>query len=455
MYSKDFGNDFHWGISSSAFQTEGAYQQDGKGLSIWDHFTSLKGKIFENHDAKTTCDFYHRYKRDISIIQQLGIKNFRFSISWPRILPQGTGHINAQGIDFYNQVIDHCLSCGIEPWVTLYHWDLPLALSEKGGWTNREIMHWFCEYAAICAKAFGDRVRHWMILNEPAVFTDAGYFLGIHAPGLRGLSNFLPAVHHAALCQAEGARTVKDWLSDSEVGTTFSCSWIEPIRKVERHINAARRADALINRLFIEPALGLGYPTDDLKSLRKIEQYMQADDEHRMKFDFDFIGLQNYTREVIKHSFTIPYVFAKPVSADRRQVPVTLMNWEVYPEAIYQVLLDFHQKYKLKKIIITENGAAFQDKVHHHEVADDKRKQFIKDNIRQCLRAKREGVPLSGYFVWTLTDNFEWAEGYRPTFGLVHVNFRTQERIIKQSGFWYKDFIEGKEKLISYSGTGS
>lgn len=448
MYSKDFGDHFHWGVSASAFQTEGAYQQDGKGLSIWDHFAGLKGKIFENQHAKTACDFYHLHKHDIEIIHRLGIKNFRFSISWPRILPQGTGHINTQGIDFYNSVIDTCLAYGIEPWITLYHWDLPLALSEKGGWTNRDIVNWFCEYAAVCAKAFGNRVRHWMILNEPAVFTGAGYFLGIHAPGLRGLGNFLPAVHHATLCQAEGARTLKDHLPDCEVGTTFSCSWIEPIRKVERHINAAKRADALINRLFIEPALGLGYPIDDLKSLRKIEQHMHADDENKMKFDFDFIGLQNYTREIIKHSFTIPYVFAKPISADRRQVPVTLMNWEVYPEAIYHVLMDFHQKYKLKKIIITENGAAFQDKVHQHEVADDKRTQYLNDNIKQCLRAQREGVPVSGYFVWTLTDNFEWAEGYRPTFGLVHVNFKTQERIIKYSGYWYKDFIEGNRNLF-------
>ncbi len=449
MYSKDFGESFNWGVSTSAFQTEGAYQQDGKGLSIWDQFTTQSGKIFENQHAREACDFYHLYPQDLELLHALHIPNLRFSLSWPRVLPAGTGQVNQKGIDFYNSVIDTCLSRQIEPWITLYHWDLPLALSEKGGWTNRDIIDWFQEYVAVCVKAFGDRVRHWMILNEPAVFTGAGYFLGIHAPGWRGLNHFLAATHHAALCQAAGARVVKMLAPNSEVGTTFSCTWIEPLRLADRHIKAARRADALVNRLFIEPALGLGYPFSDLKVLHKIEQFFKPGDEEKLRFDFDFIGLQNYTREIVKHSLTIPYIFAKPVSPDRRQVPTTLMNWEVYPEAIYRILTEFHQKYSFKKVIITENGAAFSDKVQQNQVVDPRRVQFLKEHLAQCLRAKREGVPLEGYFVWTLTDNFEWAEGYRPTFGLVHVNFKTQKRVIKNSGYWYKEFIQGKQTLVS------
>ncbi len=407
----------------------------------------MPGRIFQNQDARTACDFYHRYAADVALIQSLGIKDFRFSLSWSRILPEGTGRVNDRGIDFYNRLIDTCLTHRIEPWVTLYHWDLPQALSEKGGWTNRDIIAWFEEYASICAKAFGDRVRYWMVLNEPAVFTGAGYFLGIHAPGWRGISHFLSAAHHATLCQAAGARVLKDLVSDAEVGTTFSCSWIEPVREVSRHINAAQRADALVNRLFIEPVLGMGYPLETVKSLAKIEQYMQAGDEQQMQHDFDFVGLQVYTREVIKHSLTIPYLFAKPVGADRRNVPLTLMNWEVYPEAIYKILTDYHRRYALKKIVITENGAAFKDKVQKGGIADHERVQYLNDHIRQCLRAKQEGIPLQGYFVWTLMDNFEWAEGYRPTFGLVHVNFKTQQRTVKNSGLWYRDFLMGRQKL--------
>ena len=433
---------FHWGVANAAYQVEGAYQLDGKGPSIWDKFANTPGKTYQNQHANQACQFYHRYPEDLQIVQNLQIPNFRFSLSWSRLLPEGTGKVNPRGIDFYNRLINHCLSLGITPWVTLYHWDLPLALHQKGGWTNREIVHWFSEYAELAVKHFGDRVQHWMVMNEPMVFTGAGYFLGIHAPGKRGMANFLAAAHHATLCQAEGARVIKAHRPQAEVGTTFSCSYLEPYKNSARHINATVRADAVVNRLFIEPSLGMGYPTEQFKTLARIEKYMQVGDEERMTFDFDFYGIQNYTREIIRHAWAMPYIFARPVGAKHRDVPTTLMEWEVYPEAIYQILKQFHRDYRLKKIIITENGAAFQDTVEDGKVHDERRKQFLQANIRQCLRAKREGVPLEGYFVWTLTDNFEWAEGYRPTFGLVHIDFQTQQRIIKDSGYWYSQFIQ-------------
>ncbi|MFP4091371.1 MAG: GH1 family beta-glucosidase [Cyclobacteriaceae bacterium] len=447
MQADSFGADFFWGISSSAYQTEGAFDADGKGPSIWDDFSSKPGRIFQNQHARTACDFYHRYPQDIGLIRQLGIPNFRFSLSWPRILPEGKGKVNQRGLDFYKRLIHHCLENQITPWVTLYHWDLPLALSEQGGWTHRDIVGWFGEYVEVCARELGDVVKHWMVLNEPLVFTGAGYFLGLHAPGKKGLLNFAPAVHHAALCQAEGGRILRDICPNAEIGTTFSCAYIEPFRQLRRDIGAAKRADALLNRLFIEPALGLSYPSDDLPILRKLEPYIQPGDLEKLVFDFDFIGLQNYTREVIRHSWITPYLYARPVSPLKRKVAVTEMKWEVYPEAIYRVLKQFHNKYGLKKIIITENGAAFPDHPSAGAVKDPLRQKYLQDHIAQCLRAQQEGVPLQGYFVWTLTDNFEWAEGYHPRFGLVYVDIDSQERIIKDSGKWYGKFVSERERI--------
>src|SRR3954451_7741059 len=226
---KDFGEDFKWGVSTAAFQIEGAYNTDGKGPSIWDVFSSRRGKIYQNHHAKVSCDFYNRYLQDLILMRSLAIPNYRFSLSWSRLFPDGIGRYNCKGVEYYNHVIDCCLELGIQPWITLYHWDLPYALQKKGGWTNREIINWFSEYVSFCIERFGDRVKHWMVLNEPMVFTGAGYFLGIHAPGKKGLSNFLAAIHHAAMCQSEGARVARSIRNDLKIGTTFSCSHIESL----------------------------------------------------------------------------------------------------------------------------------------------------------------------------------------------------------------------------------
>ncbi|GAB2689167.1 GH1 family beta-glucosidase [Mucilaginibacter koreensis] len=438
-----FGDDFAWGVSAAAFQTEGAWDTDGKGPSIWDAFTHKKGNVKNKQNADVACDFYNRYRQDIDLIKQMGIPNFRFSLSWSRIIPQGTGAINKSGVDFYNRVINYCLEQGIEPWVTIYHWDLPLALELKGGWTNRDIISWFTEYTAVCAHAFGDRVKHWMVMNEPAVFTGAGYFLGIHAPGKRGLRNFLPAVHHAVLCMSAGAKQLRSQLPSANIGTTFSCSHIEPYRQTKNDAEAASRADALINRLFIEPVLGLGYPVKELRVLKQLDKYILPGDEELMPFEFDFIGLQNYTRELVKYSFFAPYIGASLVKAQSRKVETTEMGWEVYPPAIYYILKKYDQYPQIKKMLITENGAAFKDNLINGEVDDLKRTEYLKNNIVQVLKARQEGCKVEGYFVWTLTDNFEWAEGYNPRFGLIHINFETQQRIIKNSGHWYGRFLKG------------
>ncbi len=437
-----FGHDFKWGVSTAAFQIEGASDADGKGESIWDAFTTKKGKIHSGHKADIACDFYNNYKADIDLIKQLNIPNFRFSISWSRILPNGTGSINQAGVDYYNKVIDYCIAQGIEPWVTIYHWDLPQVLELQGGWTNRSVIEWFIAYTAICAQSFGDRVKYWMIMNEPSVFSGAGYFFGIHAPGRTGLKNFLPAIHHIVLSMAAGAKKLRELLPDAQIGTTFSCSHIEPRSDSKRDVKAARVADALVNRLFIEPVLGLGYPVNDLPVLKGLEKYYQPGDEQNMQFDFDFIGLQNYTREIVKYSFFTPYIQASLVKAKDRNVPTTAMGWEVHPPAVYHILKKFDAYSQIRKILITENGAAFPDEVIDDKVDDPKRTEYIQTHLQQVLKAKQEGCKVDGYFVWTLTDNFEWAEGYHPRFGLIYVDFNTQKRIIKSSGDWYADFLK-------------
>lgn len=436
-----FGKEFSWGISSSALQTEGSTDIDGRGLSIWDVFAQKKNKIYDNHSPKVASDFYRLYENDLSIVQSLQIPNVRLSISWPRIIPSGIGAINPAGLDFYKRLFESCLRKGIQPWVTLYHWDLPWKLEQKGGWTNRDIINWFSEYAALCSRELKDFVQHWMILNEPVVFTGAGHFLGIHAPGRRGLKNFLPAIHHALLAQSAVSKIIRSEQPNAQIGSTFSCSQVVAYSNQPSDIKIAKQTDALLNRLFIEPSLGLGYPYQDLPIIKRMGNYMMQGDEENLKTHFDFIGIQYYTRLVVRHSFWVPLLRTKIVQPHKRKVYRTAMNWEVYPEGLYEMLKKFNAYGGSHKIIVTENGAAFHDEHLHDKISDHERIQFIMNHIRQVARAKREGLKADGYFVWSLTDNFEWAEGYRFRFGLVYVDYQNQKRTIKDSGYWYGNFI--------------
>lgn len=442
----DFGPDFAWGVATAAYQIEGAWNLDGKGPSIWDHFTHRRGKIHNNENGDVTCDYYHRYPQDLELMRSMSIPNNRFSLSWSRLFPEGVGTRNEKGFDFYDRVIDTCLEKGLRPWITLYHWDLPQALEEKGGWTNRSVVDWFLEYADAATRRYGDRVKDWMILNEPMAYTGLGYFVGMHAPGRRGLGNFLPAVHHTCLVQGDGGRLVRSNVPDANIGTTFSASYLEARSDRRKDLEAMDRVDKMWNRLFIEPSLGMGYPTDNFPALSKIHKHIKEGDEARLAFDFDFIGLQNYTREVVKKAM-IPYIWANFIKPDKRGVSpedTTLMGWEVYPEGIYHLLKKFAAYPKVKKILVTENGSAFEDHLVDGKVHDPKRLAYLQDYLKQVLRAKQEGVPVEGYFAWTFMDNFEWAEGYHPRFGLVHVDFESQQRTIKNSGLWFRDFLQGK-----------
>jgi beta-glucosidase len=440
IHSSQFPDNFIWGVSASAAQTEGAFNKDGRGISIWDEFARLN-KIKGKQTPFEACHFYENYEQDILHIKSLNISHFRFSLSWSRILPQGTGEVNELGINFYHRVIDTCLKHGIEPWVTLYHWDLPLALEAQGGWTNRAILTWFEDYASICMAEFGNKVKHWMVLNEPLVFTGAGYFAGYHAPGKKGLKNFLPAAYHAALVQGHIGKLIKRLNPNLQVGTTYSCSYNMPYSNSVKDVAAAKKVNALLNRFFIEPSLGMGFPVNDIPVLAKIEALKQPGDEAIMQIDFDFIGLQVYTRELIKHSYFTPYLNAKIVPAHKRKVFHTKMNWEVYPAAILEVVKSFSAYAGVKKIIITENGASFDDALLNGVVADFHRQTYLEKHLEKLLEASHDYPKLIGYFVWSATDNFEWTEGYSQRFGLIYINFKTQERWVKNSGYWYRQFL--------------
>jgi len=441
LTKSDFGPDFKWGVAAASYQTEGAWNIDGKGESIWDHFSRIHGKIERGENADIAADFYHKYAEDIDLIKEMNFDVFRFSLSWPRILPNGIGQVNQKGLEFYHKVIDKCISVGIEPWITLYHWDLPQALEDRGGWTNRGILDWFSEYVEIVTQEFGPKVKNWMVMNEQLAFTGNGYMNGIFAPGKKSLSDFMKSVHHSVVCNAEGGRIIRKNVPVANIGTTFVTSHIEPVDQKNRNIEAARRVDALMNRLFIEPALGMGYPIETLPALKRLNKYFEPGDEKRLAFDFDFIGVQYYFRTVVKSSI-MPGLRAKEIKPSERGVPANEMEGEIYPEGLYHVLKKFSQYKGVKNIIVTENGTCVPDTLENGRVHDIKRIDYFKNHLKSVLKAKKEGANVNGYFVWSPTDNFEWDKGFRTRFGLVYIDFQTLERYIKDSGLWFKEFLK-------------
>lgn len=443
-----FGNNFHWGVSIAAAQNEGAYLEGCKSISNWDAFAKKQGNIKNGHTPFVAANFYHRYKDDLLITKALGFNAFRFSIAWSRILPDGTGKSNKQGIEFYHNLIDECLKLGLTPFITLYHWDLPQVLEKQGGWTSPLMQKWFARFVKVCADNFGDKVKNWIIINEPLSFTALGYMLGKHAPGKKGLTNFLPAIHNATLAQAEGGRIIREQVNHAHIGTSFSCSEIVPFSQKEEDVKAANRIDILMNRLFLEPTLGLGFPKDDsFPFLRNLELFNKAwRYTDKYQFKFDFIGLQNYFPVTIKHNALIPIINAAEVKAITRKVPHTDLGWEINPDAFYRTVKRIWHYGGIKEIIITENGAAFKDKVEQGVVADEKRIAYYESHLKALLKAKKDGVNVKGYFAWTLTDNFEWNEGFNARFGLIHVDFKTQLRTIKNSGHWWGALLNNTSK---------
>jgi beta-glucosidase len=441
LLKNDFGEGFKWGVAASSYQTEGAWREDGKSESNWDHFSRLPGKIERGENADIAADFYHHYSEDIDLIKSMNFKVFRFSLSWPRILPDGTGAINQKGVDFYHKVIDKCLSSGIEPWITIYHWDMPQVLEAKGGWANREIVSWFSEYVDVVTKEYGSKVKNWMVINEQLSFTGLGYMQGVFAPGIKSLKAFMRSVHYSVLCNAEGGRIIRKNVPGANIGTTFANTWVEPVDQKKKNTGAAARMDAIMNRLFIEPCLGLGYPEDTVPILKKMKSLYIEGDEAKMVFDFDFIGVQYYFRTIAKNSL-MPGLRAKEIPASKRGVPANEMEGEVYPDGLHHILKKYNSYKGIRNLIVTENGSCFQDKLENGKVHDRERIDYFQNHLAAVLKAKKEGVKVNGYFVWSPTDNFEWDKGYRTRFGLVYVDFSTLDRYIKDSGLWFKEFLK-------------
>ncbi len=446
----DFGDGFTWGVATAAYQIEGAWDADGKGPSVWDEFTHGRGplglrRIKDGATGDVATDSYHRFEEDIALVAAMGFSAYRFSISWPRVMPDGTGAVNAAGLDYYSRVVDACLAAGIEPWVTLYHWDLPAALERRGGWTNREIVGWFSDYVSVVVAALGDRVRQWMVFNEPLSFTMLGYLLGAHAPGRRGPAAFCAAAHHVNLATAEGARAARaaSPRSDASIGTTqylspVLASGVGPLAGI-----AERSADALVNRLFLEPNLGLGYQWDDCGLLRGIKRHHRPGDDELATVDLDFLGVQYYTR-LRAPWLPIPGLWTIPHFGQDRGCELTSMGWEVRPEGLGMVLDRVHAYGAYDRVVVTESGASFDEELVDGRVHDNRRIAYFQRHLAELRATIDRGVPVEGYFCWSLLDNFEWTFGYRPRFGLVHVDYATQKRVVKDSGRWFARLLGGR-----------
>ncbi len=433
--------DFLWGAATSAYQIEGAHNADGKSDSIWDTFTRRRGKIRNRETGNIACDHYNRMPDDVALMKKLGLQAYRFSLSWPRIFPHDSGAINSRGMDFYDRLVDHLLEAGIRPFITLYHWDLPQYLEDKGGWTNRETVSRFADYTSACARALGDRVKDFIVFNEPMIFLSLGYLLGIHAPGRRGFKNFFSSSHHVLLAQAEGAAALRGAVRDAQIGTTISATAVYPATASPLDARAAERFDTFYNTFYLEPVLTGKYPTEHFPVLKKFERYIRPGDMEKIRYDFDFWGLNTYTRKQVRYSRFIPYIRWRELKNPPGSKE-TAMRWEIYPEGIYDLLKKYAGYEGIKKLYITENGAAFHDQLVAGRVVDPYRIDYLRDYTAQVIRARAEGVPVAGYFAWSLFDNFEWAEGYHARFGLIYVDYLTQRRYIKDSGYWYRDQIK-------------
>ncbi len=441
---------FTWGVATAAYQIEGSPSADGKGPSIWDTFTHKRnrlgrGPIKDGSTGDIATDSYRRYPDDIALTAAMGFDAYRFSLSWPRICPDGDGRINQAGLDHYRRMVDACLAAGIEPWVTLYHWDLPQTLEDAGGWPNRDTVFRFADYAGIVGAALGDRVTHWMVFNEALSFTLLGHMVGAHAPGRRGFHNFLPAAHHVNLATAMGARSLRATATNPVVGTTAYLS--PPIGAGPGPLarQAERAADAVLNRLFLEPNLGLGYPWREAPVLRAIERHIVAEDERDLVIDLDFLGVQYYTR-LRAQWLPIPGLWTYPRFGRDRSLELTSLGWEVRPEGLGMVLDKVHSYGRYDRIVVTEGGASFDDVLVDGRVHDARRVTYYQSHLAEVAKAQQRGIPVDGYFAWSLLDNFEWAEGFRPRFGLVHVDYPTQQRTIKDSGYWFANQLGGTAK---------
>jgi beta-glucosidase len=431
--------DFVWGVSTSSYQIEGASQVDGRGPSIWDGYCKVPGHIVNGDTGDTACDHYHRYGEDIALMHKLGIQAYRFSVAWPRVLPQGSGPPNEAGLAFYDRLIDGLLAVGIQPWLCLYHWDLPQALQDRGGWLNRDMTGWFGDYAALVARRYGDRVKHFATFNEPSVFTLFGYGFAWHPPGLTDRTALHRAIHHVNLAHGAGVDAIRTAAPSASIGAIHNVQPSRPVGATPEDAAAARLLDAYWNRAFPEPQLLGRYPAE-LAPL--MESVIEPGDLERIRRPVDWFGLNHYSPIYARADAKSPLRFAwADAPPNVRRSPI---GWQEDPAAFRDALLDVHRRYRLP-IYVTENGAGANEKPDEAgEVIDRERIFYLRTYGTALREAVSAGADVRGYFVWSLLDNFEWGAGYDNRFGLVYVDFATQRRIPKASAHWYARMIHAE-----------
>ncbi|MCR4656200.1 MAG: beta-glucosidase [Lachnospiraceae bacterium] len=438
-----FPEGFVWGTATASYQVEGAVSEDGRGESIWDHFCRIPGKIRGNDDGNTAADSYHRYREDVAIMKSLGLKAYRFSVSWSRILPSGYGEVNRKGIEYYINLIDELLSAGIEPYVTLYHWDLPQNLQYEGGWANRAVIGHYLNYARILFEAFKGRVTHYMTLNEPWVASITGYGLGQMAPGYKDYSLALRAAHHMLLAHGKAVELFKENGYPGEIGIALNLSPRHPASEKREDIEAAWRNDGSCNRWFLDALKKGKYPEDMLTWYRNRgidAPPVQEGDMESIMIPVDFLGINYYT---IEHTEYDPSDYPLEIRLTTKNLPVTAYGWAVTPEGLTEILTRAYEEYGFKKIYVTENGASYPDIVSEDgKIRDPQRTDYISRHIKACKKALDRGVNLCGYFVWSFIDNFEWNTGYSNTFGLVYRDPESCDRTVKESGYFYQRIIK-------------
>jgi beta-glucosidase len=441
-----FAKDFKFGVATSAYQIEGAAAEDGRTPSIWDTFCRVPGKVYEGQSGDIACDHYHRYREDVRILREIGVDSYRFSISWPRVFPAYRTY-NPKGMEFYKNLIHELEENGIEPMATLYHWDLPMWAYERGGWLNRESVTWFKEYATRVFEELNDSVKSWITHNEPFCASVLGYGLGVHAPGHKNLGEALIAAHHVLLSHGVAVEAFRECgLRDSKIGITLNLTPSYPASNSREDVEAASRSDGLSNRWFLDPVFRSSYPEDMKEALGRFAGgfgFIKDGDLQTISTKSDFLGVNYYTR--------VPTEFVQDSRLNYHDVQgnlkksVTAMGWEICPEALYDLILRLRREYTQVPIYITENGAAFDDVLSKGKrVHDTERIDYIKGHLRKIAEANEQGADIRGYYLWSLLDNFEWACGYSKRFGIVHVDFGTQERSLKDSALWYRDTISSR-----------
>ncbi|RTL23344.1 MAG: beta-glucosidase [Burkholderiales bacterium] len=436
----DFPADFRWGVSTSSFQIEGAGQADGKGESIWDRFCSQPGRIRDGSNALVACDHYHRWPQDLDLARALGVNAYRFSIAWPRVLPQGRGVANEAGLAFYDRLVDGMLERGLDPWCTLYHWDLPQALQEQGGWVSRDTVGAFLDYTELVTRRLGDRVKHWITHNEPWCSCIMGYWEGVHAPGGTRLADAIQACHHVLLSHGQAVSLIRRHSAGARVGITLSLHPIAAASDSAEDLAAMRRHDGLRNRWFLDPLHGRGYPEDTLALLGAAAPHVAPGDLEAIATATDFLGVNYYYPERVQDDPAGGPMRARLVERDG--VERTGFGWEVSPEGLVDLLTRIQRDYQPPVIQLTENGSTFDDVLTPEgRVHDQQRLSYLQRHLVALRQAIAAGVPVQGYFAWSLLDNFEWAEGYLRRFGLAHVDYATQQRVLKDSGLWYQRFL--------------